>query len=277
MHTCIHTYIHIYMYTNRKRAATAHTSPRSDVYMYMHTYIHTDIHVHIYEQEKSSHNTDFINAREERRRKADLYKYEDVRTVLPAKELHHDKRLRADYLCKLQAVNGCVNVCVYGCICVPILHMFIKICNACVHTYVLTYVYAQTQHIHTYTRTHTYINTYMNTYAHTQTHIHTYDAYIHTYIRTYIHTYIHTYILFPTDGRFPPGLHTEMVMRDEHIASLPENMDLLRHIVKIDVQGNNMVKLSNGKPECAPCGFFHFLTTCVGACLQSALSLQKTK
>ena len=46
--------------------------------------------------------------------------------------------------------------------------------------------------------------------------------------------------------RFPPGIHKTISMRDEHIATLPEDMSFMHHITKVDVAGNNIQKLSQG-------------------------------
>ena len=46
--------------------------------------------------------------------------------------------------------------------------------------------------------------------------------------------------------RFPEGIHTAIVMRDEHIATLPKDMSMMNHITKIDVAGNNIIDLSLG-------------------------------
>uniref|UniRef100_A0A7S0Z4L0 EF-hand domain-containing protein n=1 Tax=Hemiselmis tepida TaxID=464990 RepID=A0A7S0Z4L0_9CRYP len=47
-------------------------------------------------------------------------------------------------------------------------------------------------------------------------------------------------------ARFPAGLHTSIVMRDEHVATLPDDMSYLNHITRIDVAGNNMREISPG-------------------------------
>jgi hypothetical protein len=46
--------------------------------------------------------------------------------------------------------------------------------------------------------------------------------------------------------RFPEGIHTAIVMRDEHIATLPTDMAMMEHITKIDVACNNVLSLSPG-------------------------------
>lgn len=46
--------------------------------------------------------------------------------------------------------------------------------------------------------------------------------------------------------RFEPGIHNAIIIRDEHVASLPLDMSMMHHITSVDIAGNKVTHISEG-------------------------------